>query len=317
MILSIFSFSLTLIWGVLIGQWWPEKKKLLIVFGIATVFIYSFSLYWDRKNAPPSKSEFSSALEERDKQAQATDKTVQKISYEVFELKQALLSQQDKKLLQAKYNEILQKLESEKSLEDYVFLTNFAWQKGEYLKALTFIEKASKLNLKTKKDKALLMQGYGLIYLSMGNLQLAIDALTTSIKLDPSKVNVYNYLGIAYHRQEREMDAEKWYVSGIQRATDEVWIYHNLSNMYAEQYEYKKAIAILKTAINIDPQNSYTRHLMAKLYEEQGKDTEAETELKAAIKLEFNDRNWDALTRFYLERPHLFGGKIKHRKFEM
>ena len=98
-------------------------------------------------------------------------------------------------------------------------------------------------------------------YVLNGKMRQAISAYKKVIELDPNDVLILNTIGDLYLRQNKWVDANKYFL--------------RVAETYVRNNFFLKAIAVYKKILNSDPNNFEVNSTMASLYAKQGLSTEA------------------------------------------
>ena len=117
----------------------------------------------------------------------------------------------------------------------------------------------------------------------------AVHAFQQSLKLDPQNVKSEDNLGLAYAGLNRVNDAVAAYHSAIEWQRDasikNPGPFVNLADLLLDQNHSEEAIAYLREAIQIAPQDAKAHELLGKAYARLNKFPQAQAELEKAAQL--------------------------------
>lgn len=157
-------------------------------------------------------------------------------------------------------------------------------------------------------DSAVLWNKMGIANHHMFNLRDAQRDYERALKLNPKYPEAWNNLGAVYYGQKLYHDSEKAYRKAIKLSPKSALFYSNLGTAYLAQGKDKKGAQCYRTALALDPNVFETdpaariaetgptheiatlNYLLAKVYAEAGRKTEALIYLRKAIDEGFNDR---------------------------
>ena len=172
-----------------------------------------------------------------------------------FLIKQAFAEAMDlhkqKRFEEAKviYNKILTINESEPNAHHLISLVFMA--EGDYENSKKHIEIA----IDKAPEQAVFHSNYGSLLHSMGEYQLAINAIKASLKLDKKLFQSYYSLGIVYTDMQEHEKAVENYTRALELNNESSEAHNNLANLFSylnnseAEYHYKKTIELTPNEI--------------------------------------------------------------------
>lgn len=127
-----------------------------------------------------------------------------------------------------------------------------AIRKKQYAKALQLLA----LLRDSQEGSAAYWFCVGFVHGELGNHELAIEALRTSIRLDPTNDGAFYNLGISYHKAGRRQDALAAYQSALALNPRHVDALHNAAIEYSYLGEHDEAIASLQSIVATQPDSA-------------------------------------------------------------
>ncbi len=98
------------------------------------------------------------------------------------------------------------------------------------------------------------LQGIGLAFLQMGDLDLAEERLNEALALDDDLWRSHNAIGRIYDTRLAWADAKAAYDRALQLKPDSATLHNNIGMSYLLQRKFEPAIAEFQKALRIDPQ---------------------------------------------------------------
>src|SRR5262245_1644977 len=139
----------------------------------------------------------------------------------------------------------------------------------------------------------------GVRYFQQGQYPVALQRFDAALTIDPrnadtyyNKAAVYHRMGMAGRDQNLLTQAESLYNQCLDLNPNHVDCHRGLAVLLSETGRNDKAIALLTNWVAQSPQNADARVELARLYEESGQPTVAQTKLNEALVLDM--RNWRA-----------------------
>ncbi len=176
-------------------------------------------------------------------------------------------------------------------VEGHICLGNVFNGTGKPDKAIVQFQRAVQGNANNEDG----IRGLADAYTSLGNLTSAEAAYKQAISLRPKYWAVYSWLGYFYFTQNRYSDAAEMYLKATQLAPDNYHNYFNLGAMYVALGRYPEAINVSEHSLALRPSPDaygnlgYTYFLMHKY-------SDAVASLKQALQLDPDDwQNWGNL----------------------
>jgi len=189
--------------------------------------------------------------------------------------------------------ELFEQEEKDKKDSDYAYEAAdkalYFIDKGEYKKALPYLEIVIKTDISSLKGWAYFQIGY--CYGSLKSYTKSIEAYKQSIRIDPDNAKTYYNLGISYYKLDNYSKAIESYKQAIRIDPDDANAYCNLGVVYSKLYFCEYAIEAFKQAIRIDPDYTNAHIGLGFTYSELGNYTKAIESYKQAIRINPDDAN--------------------------
>ncbi|GMO62750.1 MAG: hypothetical protein Ta2G_21700 [Termitinemataceae bacterium] len=128
----------------------------------------------------------------------------------------------------------------------------------------------------------------GLLFASRGEYDMAIEAYSEAIKLDPNDADAYYNRGIAYANKRDYDRAITDYSQAIKIDPNYAVAYYNRGNEYRGKGDYDRAVADYSQAIKIDPNYAAVYLLRGIVYADKGDYDRAIADYTQALKLNPN-----------------------------
>ncbi len=147
------------------------------------------------------------------------------------------------------YNKILTVNESEPNAHHLISLVFMA--EGDFENAKKHIEIA----IDKAPNQAVFHSNYGSLLHSMGEHQLAINAIKASLKLDKKLFQSYYSLGIVYTDMQEHEKAVENYIKALELNSESSEAHNNLANLFSylnnseAEYHYEKTITLTPNEI--------------------------------------------------------------------
>jgi tetratricopeptide (TPR) repeat protein len=171
-------------------------------------------------------------------------------------------------------------------------------KKGDYNKAITYLDKAIKLDNKKIITYILLGSSYD----SLGYYKKSVKIYKKALKIDPKNDLICSMLAMDLTELRDFKSAVKYFMRAIElnkKNSGDSGILFGLGNAYVNLKKYKKAIGPLKKALNINPELKNAVLLLGLSYEEIG---ESEKAFDQYVKLQKIDRELSLILLEYLSR---------------
>jgi tetratricopeptide (TPR) repeat protein len=150
-----------------------------------------------------------------------------------------------------------------------------------------------------------LLRGQNL--LADSHYQLAVESLEAAAKLSDDLPRLHFSLGIAYLRTGRNHEAIREFGLELRRLPDDFWSLYHLAFSLEAEGQMDQARERLISALKVEPRSVEANSLLGKILLKQGKAAEAVAPLEAAVAQNPNDSN----TRFLLARAYQQSGRRK------
>ncbi|MCJ7564765.1 MAG: tetratricopeptide repeat protein [Candidatus Aminicenantes bacterium] len=128
--------------------------------------------------------------------------------------------------------------------------------------------------------------GMGFIQPRLGDADGAIDSCLRALAIDPTKVEIENTLAMAFVTKGRPDQAEARFKKAIEIQPHYVAAYTNLATLYAKSNRLKDAAEICRQGIKVEPDSVDLRMTLADSLNQMGQRDEAIAELKEAQRLD-------------------------------
>ncbi|MBO6521977.1 MAG: tetratricopeptide repeat protein [Rhodospirillales bacterium] len=142
---------------------------------------------------------------------------------------------------------------------------------GDYANAMQLYQRAAGM----RPDWAPPLLRFGETAISAGLYADALGAYERVAKIDPTSNRGYNGAGIALDLLGRHEEAQNYYITGIERAPDNVPLKNNLGLSLALTGEYGDAIGMLEGIAGSPNANARTRQNLSLVYGLAGDDENA------------------------------------------
>jgi len=130
-----------------------------------------------------------------------------------------------------------------------------------------------------------LMCQHGHILMMLGEPDMAIEAYSSAIDLNPCKANAYLDRGNAYHDRGELEHAIKDYSKAIELNPDYADAYSNRGNAYRDKGKLNEAMQDYNTAIKLKSDHHFIYNNRGNVYRDKGKLNEAMQDYNTAIEL--------------------------------
>ena len=131
----------------------------------------------------------------------------------------------------------------------------------------------------------------GEFYLYKSNVQKAIEEFEQEQRLNPGYAGTYDRLGDCYSRVGRYDDAERTLQRSILLDATATGPYILMGKVLVKKKDYASALTYLEKSLRMDPSNYMAHHLMGEAYRGQGREADAQRELKKSEELQSSQEN--------------------------
>jgi len=174
------------------------------------------------------------------------------------------------------------KLGMHDAVEIYLKKADSCEKKGQYNKAVSFMQKVVELRPKDAVNYYRL----GFDYENAGMSEEAIDAYKKAVKLDADNLNAQFRLGILYSRSDFHNEAITHLKKARNLGLEYAEIHYRLGIAYDKKKKYSEAIECFHRAIEIDPVNIRYYKSLGFTYDSKGMHDESIACFKKAVELE-------------------------------
>lgn len=130
----------------------------------------------------------------------------------------------------------------------------------------------------------------GFSYSALRRHKEALEALETSLRMDPNFHHSWNAKGIILRRQNNLEGARECYQKALLSKPNDPDALSNIGVLYIKQGMSEEALEILKRAISVDPQFALYHANLALAYAMEGMFEEADQALRQSVTLGY--KNW-------------------------
>jgi tetratricopeptide (TPR) repeat protein len=139
--------------------------------------------------------------------------------------------------------------------------------------------------LKIKPDKAAAYTNIGVVYYQSGKFDDAVAQMTKALEIDPNDGDTYYMLGATYIQQQKLDDAEKAFTKAIELKPDLAAAYTGLGNVQLARKNFADATQTLQKATELQPDQAEAWLALGQAHSLQGNKTEATTALNKCLEL--------------------------------
>ncbi len=129
--------------------------------------------------------------------------------------------------------------------------------------------------LKIKPDKAAAFTNIGVVYYQQGKLDDAVQQMQKALEIDPKDAETEYMLGATYVQQQKLDEAEKAFNKAIELKPDLAAAYTGLGNVQLAHKNYTDAIKTLQKATELQPNQAEAWLALGQVYTAQGNKTDA------------------------------------------
>jgi tetratricopeptide (TPR) repeat protein len=125
----------------------------------------------------------------------------------------------------------------------------------------------------------------GLAYLARTNFEQARDEFLKDVAIEPDVAFNYDRLGVAYSYLQDDVKAQQNFQQALRRDSHLASSYFGLARIYQRQQKFDQALAAVKAAEKIDPNNPNYHNLKGQILIRMGRAKEGQEELASATAL--------------------------------
>jgi tetratricopeptide (TPR) repeat protein/TolB-like protein len=167
---------------------------------------------------------------------------------------------------------------AEAELQKYLITSGEQW----WNRARDSLKTAEHLN----PDVAAVRSVSGLINRAIGHYDEAQADLKRAIEIEPMNGDLWRQLGSVYRRSNRSTEALAALQKAIQLQPGYFKNYEELGDFYYDRYEFEEAVRQYKRMVELAPGQSYAHFLLSTPYLNMGRYSDAEDELRLAMKIQ-------------------------------
>lgn len=140
----------------------------------------------------------------------------------------------------------------------------------------------------------------GVASLNNNDVEKAIENVTTAVRIDPTRVESYKTLGIAYTRADNLELAKENFRKVLELEPDNKDAINGLANIHFQLEEYADVVALEKKSIEMDPEDKDAIANLALAYDFMGEKDKAQETYEEALEKNPGDKD----LMFNLARLH-------------
>lgn len=165
---------------------------------------------------------------------------------------------------------------------NYLTIAGTEYEKGNYQKAISYLNKA----LQYMPDYADALNLLGACYKKSGKYEEALYYYTQAIKNDPSQPEPYLNVGNIYAEGGRFEEAKKFYLKAIEVDPYSARTYNNLGNVCAQFNDFETALEHYTKASTLEPNYTSPLYHAGLVYVQLGDSAKAESLWKEVLKID-------------------------------
>lgn len=139
--------------------------------------------------------------------------------------------------------------------------------------------------LKIKPDKAAALTNIGVVYYQQGRFDDAVQQLQKSLEIEPKDADTQYMLGATYVQQQKLDEAEKSFNTAIELKPDLAAAYTGLGNVQLARKNVDEAVKTLQQATSLQPNQAEAWLALGQAYAVQGNKTEASKALNQCLQI--------------------------------
>ena len=137
--------------------------------------------------------------------------------------------------------------------------------------------------LKIRPDKAAALTNSGVVYYQQGKFDDAAQQMLKALAIDPGDAETHYMLGATYVQQQKLDEAEKSFNKAIELKPDLAAAYTGLGNVQLARQNVDEAVKTLQEATALQPDQAEAWLALGQAYAAQGNKTEASKALKQCL----------------------------------
>jgi tetratricopeptide (TPR) repeat protein len=139
--------------------------------------------------------------------------------------------------------------------------------------------------LKISPDKAAALTNVGVVYYQQGKFDDAVQQLQKALEIDPQDAETQYMLGATYVQQQKLDEAEKSFNTAIELKPDLAEAYTGLGNVQLARKNVDEAVKTLQEATSLQPDQAEAWLALGQAYAVQGSKTEASQALNQCVQI--------------------------------
>jgi tetratricopeptide (TPR) repeat protein len=149
--------------------------------------------------------------------------------------------------------------------------------------------------LKIKPDKAAAYTNIGVVYYESGKFDEAVQQMQKALEIDPGDADTHYMLGATYVQQQKLDDAEKSFNKAIELKPDLAEAFTGLGNVQLARNKVDDAVKTLQRATSLQPDQAEAWLALGQAYVMQGNKPEANKALNQCLQISQPDPQLAAL----------------------
>jgi len=139
--------------------------------------------------------------------------------------------------------------------------------------------------LKIRPDKPAALTNVGVVYYQQGRFDDAVQQLQKALEIDPQDAETQYMLGATYVQQQKLDEAEKSFSTAIELKPDLAAAYTGLGNVQLARKNVDEAVKTLQEATALQPDQAEAWLALGQAYAAQDRKTEASQALKQCLQI--------------------------------
>ncbi len=139
--------------------------------------------------------------------------------------------------------------------------------------------------LKIKPDSAAAYTNIGVVYYQSGKFDDAVQQMQKALEIDPNDAETHYMLGATYMQQQKLDEAEKSFNKALELKPDLAAAYTGLGNVQLARNNSADAVKTLQKATQLQPDQAEAWLALGQAYAAQGNKTEASTALNRCLQI--------------------------------
>ncbi len=177
-----------------------------------------------------------------------------------------------------------------------------AYNKGSFQTAIDLLKRVVEMEPKHRSA----WNNLGQAYLSLHQLDDALQAFRKQIEANPYDEYAYNNMGLALWQQQKYDEASEAFHKQIEVNPLDRWAHANLGLLYRDTHRYADAVPELEKAVSLTPEDPALHLGLGEAYLQLGQEEKALTAFDKALEIAPAPPVWnDIAYQFALKKVHL------------